>query len=166
MFSFKRAGISEIPLIQQIAYNTRPSAYHSIIGEEQVSYMLDLIYNNESLTKHFIEGHYFYFVYRNDELVGFASFGQMESAVWKLYEIYILPSVQGSGAGKSLLNFIFRKVLSLGGTELILNVNRKNKALAFFKVIGFTIIREVKIDIDKGFYMDEYIMSLPLEREE
>lgn len=166
MFSFKRADVSEIKEIQQLAHQTWPLAYEALLGKEQVSYMLDLIYNEEALKQQFAEGHYFYFIYADDELCGFASFGRYDDDVWKLFKIYILPGRQGSGTGKALLDFVIRKVISEGASELILNVNRHNKARHFYEKNGFRIVEEVDINIGNGYFMNDYIMSLTLHEDE
>ena len=95
-------------------------------------------------------------------LAGFASFGKFENTTWKLYKLYILPSAQGNNAGKNLLDFVIRKVISTGALHLILTVNRNNKALFFYKKNGFTISDEADTDIGNGYFMNDYIMSLSL----
>lgn len=162
MFSFKRAGITEIPDIQQVAVATWPSTYEDIIGKEQVSYMLNLIYSEEALQKQFGEGHYFYFIYLDDIIAGFASFGKVDDLAWKLYKIYILPASQGTGAGSNLLDFAVKKIVSLGASQLILNVNRNNEARHFYQKKGFVITDEADIDIGNGFFMNDYVMNLAL----
>ena len=133
MFSFKRADVNEIKDIQQVAQQTWPSAYEALLGKRQVSYMLGLIYSQEALAKQFEEGHFFYFIYLNNELAGFASFGKWADRVWKLFKIYIFPQMQGTGAGKAFLDFVIRKVMFEGASELVLNVNRNNKARFFLR---------------------------------
>ena len=165
MFSFKRADVSEISDIQHIAHETWPSAYEVLLGKEQVAYMLDLIYSEEALKKQFNEGHFFYFVYQDDELAGFASFGKFDATSWKLYKIYVLPQMQGSGVGKAHLDFVIRKVTWEGASRLLLNVNRSNKARFFYEKKNFSIIEEVDINIGNSYFMNDYVMSLPLPGE-
>ena len=43
-----------------------------------------------------------------------------------------------------------------------LNVNRQNNAVDFYKRLGFTILKEVDIPIGKGYFMNDYVMSLTL----
>jgi hypothetical protein len=54
------ATLDDIPAIQQIAYKTWPSTYGGIISEEQIKYMLDLMYSTESLVQQMSKGHQFY----------------------------------------------------------------------------------------------------------
>ena len=45
-------------------------------------------------------------------------------------------------------------------TDLELNVNRHNKAINFYKKLGFIITMEEDIDIGNGYYMNDYVMNL------
>ena len=46
--------------------------------------------------------------------------------------------------------------------SLLLNVNRHNKAISFYKKYGFDIIAEEDIDIGNGYYMNDYVMEKKL----
>lgn len=45
---------------------------------------------------------------------------------------------------------------------LLLNVNRFNKAVEFYKAIGFNILFEENIEIGNGYLMEDYVMKLEL----
>ena len=165
MFVFRRADADEIPAVQAIAHATWPITYEPILGQVQVDYMLKTLYSNEVLQKQFAEGCLFYFIYDNEDLAGFAAFGKQDETAWKLYKLYILPPQQGTGAGKTLLQFVIRKVISLGCSHLLLNVNRFNKARFFYEKNRFYVIEEIDIDIGNGFFMNDYIMQLDLDAE-
>jgi hypothetical protein len=48
--------------------------------------------------------------------------------------------------------------------ELIeLNVNRTNTAVKFYQNYGFAIVEEVDIEIGSDFWMNDYVMQLPIE---
>ena len=162
MFEFKRTDTSEIHYIQNIAERTWPHAYGDILSKEQLAYMLRMMYSTDTLTKQFSEGHLFYFVCRNNQILGFASIEVTDENTIKLHKIYLLPEHQGNGAGKALLQFIINKARSLGASRLLLNVNRHNKARYFYEKKGFEIIREKDIDVGGGFFMNDYIMQLDL----
>jgi len=52
------------------------------------------------------------------------------------------------------------KSSSVGGTRIELNVNRNNKAVSFYEHLGMKIARQGDFPIGKGFYMNDYIMSI------
>ena len=63
MIEFKKAGIEDLKNIQQVAYATWPVAFGKVLPKEQIDYMLELIYNEESLKKQITEkGHIFILV--------------------------------------------------------------------------------------------------------
>ena len=49
-------------------------------------------------------------------------------------------------------------VTNKGGSSLILQVNRNNAAVGFYKKMGFIIDREEDVEIGNGFYMNDYFM--------
>ena len=162
MFAFKRADKSEIRSVQEIAQRTWPEAYGKILSTEQLAYMLEKMYSTTALTEQFNAAHLFYFIYQNNQILGFASLEMMDEKTAKLHKIYLLPEHQGCGAGKALLLFMINKAKSLGANQLILNVNRQNKARFFYEKNGFAITGEKDIDIGSGFFMNDYIMSYSL----
>ncbi len=162
MFGFKRAEENEMAEIQIIADATWKKTYSSILSKDQIDYMYNRMYSTEKLQKQFANGHLFYFVYNNLDLAGFASIENTHDKVWKLHKIYVVPQQQGQGVGKALLEFMINKVRSLGGAQLLLNVNRENNARFFYEKNGFTIKETADIDIGNGYFMNDYIMALPI----
>ncbi len=156
------ATTRDINAIQNIAYVTWPVAYKRIITTEQMEYMLEMMYSQEALENQFYEGSQFLIAEVENEVVGFASFGFVKDATYKLHKLYINPDVQKSGAGKALLQESISKVIKLGGKKLQLQVNRKNKAVGFYEKMGFEIIKEQDFHIGEGFYMNDFVMELNL----
>ena len=61
-----------------------------------------------------------------------------------------------------MLQFIINEISKEGVKYLELNVNRENKAIGFYKKLGFTIIAEEDIPIGNGFFMNDYVMQISL----
>jgi ribosomal protein S18 acetylase RimI-like enzyme len=158
----RHATQADIATIQQMAATVFPETYHKIVGDKQVEYMLDWMYNTTTLTNQFYEGVYFYIAEWNNEPVAYAAMGHLQGNTYKLHKLYILPSAQQLGIGKHLLATITKKVIELGGTELQLQVNRHNKAVEFYLKMGFEIIESIKFPVGEGYFMDDFIMNLQL----
>lgn len=158
------AGIADIPAIRSLTAITWPPTYEAIIGEAQVAYMLDLFYSPEALARQMqSEGHFFGLALVDGEAVGFASFSEVEPAVCKLHKLYVLPTVQGRGVGRCLMDFVVEGVRRNGGTRLILNVNRYNTpAIRFYERAGFGVLRDEDIDIGGGFFMNDHVLYTDL----
>ncbi|MBA4258240.1 MAG: GNAT family N-acetyltransferase [Chitinophaga sp.] len=162
------ATLDDIPTIQQIAHHTWPSTYGKIISKQQIEYMLDLMYSTESLVQQMVKGHQFYLFEKDqsatpeNEVLGFASVSNESAGVFKLNKLYIVPTAQKTGAGKALLSAAKDFAKQNEGKQLILQVNKQNPAIEFYKRQGFSILSENVFELEKGFMMDDYIMGIDL----
>ena len=152
---------SQLFIIKELAYIIWPVAYGEILSQEQLDYMLDLIYTIESLEKQVDKKHVFLLVEDDNQFIGFASYelNFENSNKTKIQKLYVLPEIQGKGIGKNLINYIKQIAIDNKNSALILNVNRFNKAKEFYLKYGFEITKEIKIDIGKNYIMDDYIME-------
>jgi diamine N-acetyltransferase len=149
----------DIPLIRVLANKIWPPTYSSIITKEQMDYMLEMMYSAAALEKQMQNDAPFIIVYDEGEPIGFASYGEISPNIFKLHKIYILPSQQGKGTGKFIIDYIITEIKNKGASALQLQVNRRNKAKYFYEKIGFTVIKEFDFDIGNGYVMDDYLME-------
>lgn len=161
MITIRKAKEQDIEIIRDIAAATWPSTYLDIIGQNQIDYMLDKMYNKGELLNQLMEGHIFLIAEDNENQFGFAGYSVVnhEERVYKLHKLYVLPCAHGKGVGKILINEVFNQVKDSGASALQLNVNKHNKAKDFYLKGGFTIKESVKIDIGEGYVMDDYVME-------
>jgi diamine N-acetyltransferase len=166
MIRIEQADIENISLIRSLSHRIWPEAYGKILSKEQISYMLDMMYNEEALMDQINQKkHRFIIAFDDNDPVGFASYSQQsrpESHLYRLHKLYVLPGIQGKGLGKHILQYIELDIVPAGAKSLELNVNKNNPALQFYHKMGFKITREEKIDIGQGFYMDDYVMETSL----
>ena len=163
MSFIKNATVEDIPLIRELTFAIWPQTYSSIISKAQIDFMLEMMYSPASLQIQMEEENCsFIIVYNEEEPVGFASYNETEPQIWKLNKIYVLPSQQGKGTGKFMLNYIISAIRELKAKALQLQVNRNNKAKDFYEKQGFTIIETADFDIGNGYFMNDYVMELQL----
>ena len=164
MIEIKKAGAEAIPVIQNIAETTWPIAYGEILTVSQLDYMMELMYSASALQNQIQNGQQFIIAYDENNPVAFAAYSPKENtpSIYKLHKIYILPTQQGKGLGKLLIDYIVKDIVP--STTLHLNVNRYNKARYFYEKIGFTIIKEEDIDIGNNFFMNDYVMELKIKQ--
>ena len=155
----REATARDIHLIYTLAHAVWPVTYGDILSSAQLQYMLELIYSEASLQKQFNEGHHFLIVEEDGIAVAFADYSLLKDDIYKLNKIYVLPGQQGKGTGKYLIEAVIEKVKQVHGTSLLLNVNRHNKAKAFYEYLGFKVIGEEDIDIGEGYFMNDYVMQ-------
>lgn len=173
------AGLNDSTFIRSVSERTWPSTYGHIITQEQINFMLDWMYSDVSLEKQMNEGCEFYIASIKKEneqwdAVGFCSVSPEEekdqtdqvnekvegAKAHKLNKLYILPSAQGTGAGKALLHQAIEVAKAAGSSSIYLQVNKQNDAYSFYLKQGFIKEAEFKFDIGNGFYMDDYVMRL------
>ena len=156
------ATLSDRALIRSISERTWPSAYGHIISQEQIDFMLEWMYSDASLEKQMNTVCEFYIANLNGDDVGFCSVSpeaeDTNEVAHKLNKLYVLPSAQGTGAGKALLNKSIEVAKASGSNSLFLQVNKQNDAYAFYLKHGFVKEQEFKFDIGNGFFMDDYVM--------
>lgn len=165
---FRTATLTDRALIRSISERTWPSTYGHIISQEQIDFMLDWMYSDESLGKQMDSGCVFYIasIKKENEQwddVGFCSVGPEEtkgSKSHKLNKLYVLPAAQGTGTGKALLVKAIEFAKAAGSSSIFLQVNKHNDAYSFYLKQGFIKETEFKFDIGNGFYMDDYVMRL------
>lgn len=156
-----KATIEDLKTISTIAYKTWPITYGEILSEAQLSYMLEAFYSDAALLKNMENGHEFILAKEDGVALGFASFEhhyQNQNAT-KIHKIYMLPEAQGKGIGKLLIDAVAQFAKENNSDTLLLNVNRFNKALGFYQKLGFQIIKEIDIELDYGYLMEDYVME-------
>jgi len=162
--TIKEASLANIPVIQELAFKIWPVAYGNILSKEQIQYMLENIYSSNSLQYQISQQHHSFLLAMEEELpIAFASFSNVsidtKQNKFKLHKLYVLPEYQGKGIGKSMIEYISGKIKSSNNTTLVLNVNRFNNAVEFYKRSGFRVTKEEDIDIGDGFLMNDYVME-------
>jgi len=153
----RKATDQDIPVISELAEKTWWRSYRNIISDEQISFMLKDMYSEESLKVQMNSGIEFILAERENIPVAFAGFSLAEPGIYKLHKLYVLPSEQGSGTGKKLIEHISDLAREWGGKILELNVNRGNPASGFYKKAGFDIYRTVDIAYH-NFVLNDYVM--------
>ncbi len=164
-YKIHHATVEDVPAIRQIAVFTWWTLYPSIISAEQIGYMLDSLYNENTLTKLILDKEQEFLLLAEDETPeAFAAYGSLEDYpdAFKLNKIYILPQKQYKGFGKALISKVVEIAKEEGKKFIELNVNRENPAKKFYEKLGFKIIKEVDIPIG-SFWMNDFIMRLDID---
>jgi diamine N-acetyltransferase len=164
--TIREAGLADIAVIRELAFAIWPEVYATILSQEQLDYMLELIYSEASITRQMQEeGHHYLLMEDNGTACGFADYGATGKAgEYKLHKLYVQVREQGRGLGKQLLEAVEVRVKARGGTQLILNVNRNNRAKSFYERMNFTILETVDIAIGQGYFMNDYIMGKAMQQ--
>ena len=137
----------------------------SIIGQQQVDYMLEKFQNAEAIRSQIDTGYEYYIASQDSHSLGYLALVPDETqGKVMLSKLYLLKDARGQGNGMQLLNFAKERSREVSASVLWLTVNRDNEpSIDWYKRKGFIVTREAKADIGNGFYMDDFIMEYKLE---
>ena len=151
----------QIEQVVSLAREIWTEHYTSIIGIEQVNYMLDKFQSNSVIKQQIDEGLH-YFLLGNDIPIGYLAL-KVESPVLFVSKIYLIASFRNQGYGKLLMQFTENFGQENNCMQLKLTVNKYNlTTIKAYKKLGFTQKREVVFDIGNGYIMDDYEMVKPI----
>jgi ribosomal protein S18 acetylase RimI-like enzyme len=165
MHFIQNATVNDVETIRQIAQETWYATYLSILTREQLDYMLAEIYSTEKLSAQISNNEQtFLLIKEGNKSVAFAAYSPREEdpEIYKLHKIYCLPETQGKGYGKLLINTICDVVTEAEKHVLELNVNRYNKAKAFYEKMGFKVMYEIDVPVGP-YFMNDYVMRKELK---
>ena len=159
--TFSVATNSQLEIIQDLAKAIWPDSYGAIISQEQLEYMMEMMYSLDSLENQLKNNNIFLLVKEENDFIGFASYelNFQNSNKTKIHKLYILPTTQGKGVGKKLILYIQEIAKKNSNSALILNVNKCNKAKDFYLHIQFEVADSLVVDIGNGYVMDDFVME-------
>ena len=158
----RKAILSDIPIIKEIAEKAWRPTYDHILTEQQTLYMLELMYNSLTLENQINGNIEFFVVDLGQETVGYFAVENVNEQIVKLHKLYLHPTQKQKGLGRKIIQYIKDWTLGNQRKSIILNVNKNNSAVQFYLKIGFIIIEELVLDIGEGYVMDDYVMQLDL----
>lgn len=164
-FHFTRANsIADLETIRSIAQIIWPETFESILTRDQISYMMEMMYAPNVLTKELHDGHVFYILCDGEIPIGYIQISAYPpKGTAKLHKVYLLSNYHHQGLGQLMLNYAVECAKELGFQRIILNVNKNNsRAISAYKRNGFRQIDSVVNDIGSGFVMDDYIFARTL----
>ena len=172
---------AEYKTIREIAHATWPDTFGAILSGAQIDYMLNMMYNVEELVKQAANGVVFKLLIEADQVneslsqnylkgratrftpVGYVGYQpDYLPNTTKIHKLYLLPSTQGKGYGKALINDVAMIASKAGQGILRLDVNYQNKAIGFYEHLGFKKIERCNTDIGNGYLMEGWIMEMEL----
>lgn len=148
--------------IQSIAHGTWYTAYSGIVSDEQLEFMLDMMYSTNALKSQIHEKNHVYILAEEDgNYVGYASYELKyeNTGKVKIHKIYVLPDCQQKGVGRLLIDKIEQIAREAGSDSIILDMNKQNPSISFYNKIGFDIVAEKCAEIGRGYVMDDYILE-------
>lgn len=165
MFTIKQAKPEDCSLIRLLASRVWQPTYGEILSPEQLNYMFEMMYSNESLLRQMtVDKHLFFIIYEEKNPVAYLSIETKEPTVFIFQKIYAVPEMQGKGIGRYMIEQGVEWLKRENPTPftVMLYVNRTNRAVDFYKHIGFELVGERDHHIGNGYYMNDFIMEMQI----
>ena len=154
----------DIKKIQNVAEHTFPVTYKGIVSDEQISFMMDMMYSTDSLNRQMDAEQNTFILAEEDDgrTVGYVSIRPDGENLYHLEKLYVLPEKQGCGVGRTLIQSAFSKARQFNGNpcRVQLNVQRDNKAKLFYERMGMKAVDTLDETFGDGFERKDYIMEI------
>jgi len=153
-------AISQLDLLAEIAITSYKQTYNYLWLDEAEAYLkkfYDKADCKEDMAK---TGVYYFFVYDDDELVGYFKLKEnlsslnSEKKYLEIEKLYLLQSATGKGIGKTVMNFIFDFADKKQCNTLLLQVMESSPAKLFYESYGFKQTGRARLNYP--FLIDEY----------
>ncbi|MBR2357633.1 MAG: GNAT family N-acetyltransferase [Lentisphaeria bacterium] len=157
--------VDALETLRSVAFKVWPQTFASILSQDQIDYMMEMMYAPQVLAKELAEGMHFEILRINNEPSGYIAYSAYpkEPGKAKLHKVYLLPVFHSLGIGQQMLDHAREQCKKLGFDAILLTVNKHNeRAIKAYKRNGFITTAAVKVPIGQGFFMDDYIMEKAL----
>ena len=164
--SFRTATVEDAGAIRELAEEIWHQHYPSIISGAQIEYMLEWMYNSATVAQELQSGTIWQFVVINGERSGYLSVTRKGDRLCA-NKLYLKSEWQGRGVGQRLVRQITAIACAFGLESVYLSVNRANSlAIAAYKKAGFEVTEERVKQLERGYLMDDYVMTLRFDAED
>ena len=162
MISFTKVhSKQEITDVSTLAQKIWQEHYLSIVGQEQINYMLERFQSEQAITMQLSEGYEYYLLNYNKHNTGYmAIIPNTEDSSLMLSKIYVKKSERGLGSGKQMLHFVETLCKKRKLKKVWLTVNKHNThSIEWYLRMGFTKEAGIIQNIGGGFLMDDFRME-------
>lgn len=162
--SFKRMTKEDVPEVIALARAIWRAHYPGIISHDQIEYMLEKNYGEQTLNQQLEDKQYTLLAENgSNNIVGYISIKEEnDPGCYFISRLYVDPAQHGGGIGARLLERAIHDHAPVN--MLSLNVNRQNiKAVNFYFRQGFTIAYCMDTDFGGGYFMNDFRMVRRLD---
>jgi len=154
-------AIREIASLAHAIWNQH---FPSIIGQDQVDYMVEKFQSIPAISQQINEGYQYYQIDHQGQEVGYlALLPDPLNHQLQLSKLYITVPMRGQGIGKAALEEVMEQAREQGYKTLWLTVNKYNAgAIGAYERMGFVTTSSLEMDIGNGFIMDDYRMEIQI----
>lgn len=155
--------MEEIERVAELAIKIWHEHYDTIIGIDQVDYMIEKFQSKEAMMEQIqSKGYQYYQLVCPGGLSGYFAI-QPEGKSIYLSKFYIDKKYRGRGYARKALAFIEQIGKEIGINQIWLTVNKRNTtSIQVYESLGFRNKKDLITDIGEGYNMDDYWMEKPI----
>jgi len=156
--------IAQIEAVAALAAEIWREHYTPIIGADQVEYMIEKFQSKDAI-KHQIDSGdlVYYLLYAARRSAGYFAI-QVRSDEVFLSKLYVARPSRKLGLARMTIDFIKSVAADNCLKRVSLTINKNNReSLAAYERLGFKNEKAVVTDIGNGFYMDDFVLVLPVK---
>jgi ribosomal protein S18 acetylase RimI-like enzyme len=156
--------VSQIEAVATLAAEIWREHYTPIIGADQVDYMLKKFQSPEAVRTQIDANDLVYYLLYNDKRPAGYFAIQVRSDEVFLSKLYVARDSRKLGLAKNAIDFIKSIAADNCLKSISLTINKNNsESLAAYQRLGFKNEKAVVTDIGNGFYMDDFVLILPIK---
>lgn len=146
-------------IIESLAKEIWTEHYVTIIGKEQVDYMLSRFQSSEAVLEQIENGALYFLMRESDVFIGYIAVHPKQQELF-LSKIYLRSSKRGIGYGRKAVQFVENLAKERSLTKIALTVNKHNiDTISAYEKMGFKITGALIQDIGGDFFMDDFAME-------
>jgi len=160
---FEVRNNEQIGIVESLAKEIWIEHYTSIIGKDQVEYMLDKFQSGAAISDQIsMQGFMYFLIEERGEQIGYIGVQPSGSDLF-LSKIYVRAAHRGKGFGRKALQFVEALAGRLHLTKISLTVNKNNiETIKAYEKMGFKNRGPIVQEIGNGFLMDDFRMEKTL----
>lgn len=165
-FHIERATPQDASIIETLAKEIWTAHYTTMIGEDQVNYMLETFQSAKAIAQQIISGTIYYISFDGKIPCGYSAIKPDQKGLF-LSKLYVKDSHRERGVARMMLEAIRQYAKDANVDCIWLTCNKNNTgSLHAYERLGFSIVGESVTDIGQGFQMDDYVLQIiPQETE-
>lgn len=160
---FHTVNQTNIHLVAPLAKDIWNDTYTDLLSEDQITYMLDMMYSLDKLEEGIVNGEIWEVVKVDNVPSGYLHYKLDEDNTVFLSKIYLKSNDKTKGVGQFMMNHVIEFAKEKQAKAIRLTVNKENaRAIRFYEKNGFKNIESKTFDIGNGYVMDDYIFQKSL----
>lgn len=146
----------QVQKVSEVASEIWREHFTSIIGEQQVSYMLDKFLSISAIQNYKEQGYRYFLMLDETCIIGFFAVCPQQDSLF-LSKLYIYKQYRNQGYSRKAIQYIEEMAKMYHFNEIWLTCNKYNEnTLQVYKHFGFIIFKDEVSDIGNGYVMDDY----------